>query len=126
MFADVVSAIGVAAGLIAAIAFAVLVYFLARPLMMMTHVLDELRGSVKQLTEHTVPMLDEAATTVASANAQLVKVDTVTTSAAEVSQNISALTALVAATVGGPLIKVAAFSYGVRTALSGLVAKVRR
>jgi uncharacterized protein YoxC len=126
MFADVVSAIGVAAGLIAAIAFAVLVYFLARPLMMMTHVLDELRGSVKQLTEHTVPMLDEAATTVASANAQLVKVDTVTTSAAEVSQNISALTALVAATVGGPLIKVAAFSYGVRTALSSLVAKVRR
>ena len=126
MFADVVGAIGVAAGLIAAVTFAVLVYFLARPLMMLTQVLDEVRGSVKELTEHTVPMLDEAATTVATANAQLVKIDTVTTSAAEVSQNISALTARVAATVGGPLIKVAAFSYGVRTALSGLREKVRR
>ncbi len=37
-----------------------------------------------------------------------------TTSAAEVSQNVSALTTLVSATVGGPLIKVAAFSYAVR------------
>ena len=32
--------------------------------------------------------------------------------------NISALSSLVAATVGSPLIKVAAFSYGVRSALA--------
>ena len=120
------SAVGAVAGLLAAVVFAVLVYFLARPLLGLAKVLDELRVSIKELTDHTVPVLDEAATTVATTNAQLVKVDTVTTSAAEISQNASALAALVAATVGGPLIKVAAFSYGVRTALSGLAARVRR
>ena len=57
---------------------------------------------------------------VASGNVQLDKVDKVTTAAADVSQNVAALTALFAATVGGPMIKAAAFSHGVRRALSGL------
>jgi len=118
--------VGDVAGLLGAIAFLVLVGFLALPLLRLAQVFDEARASVKELTEHTVPLLDETAATVATTNAQLVKVDTVTTSAAEISQNVSALTALVAATVGGPLIKVAAFSYGVRQALAGLAEKVRR
>ena len=118
--------VGDVAGLLGAIGFLILVGFLAMPLYRLAQVFDEARASVKELTEHTVPVLDETAATVATTNAQLVKVDTVTTSAAEISQNVSALTALVAATVGGPLIKVAAFSYGVRQALSGLVEKVRR
>ena len=118
--------VGDVAGLLGAIGFLILVGFLAMPLYRLSQVLDEARTSVKELTEHTVPVLDETAATVATTNAQLVKVDTVTTSAAEISQNVSALTALVAATVGGPLIKVAAFTYGVRQALSGLAEKVRR
>ncbi|NTW41352.1 MAG: DUF948 domain-containing protein [Cellulomonadaceae bacterium] len=113
------------AGLLAAIAFLLLVGFLAVPLVKMGRTFDAATRSVNELTDHTVTVIDEAATTIATTNAQLVKVDTVTTSAAEISQNVSALTALVAATVGGPLIKVAAFSYGVRQALSGLAAKVR-
>ncbi|WP_024288228.1 DUF948 domain-containing protein [Cellulomonas sp. KRMCY2] len=112
--------IGDVAGLISAIAFVALVGFLALPLVKLGRVFDETRISVKELTDHTVPVLDETAATVATANTQLVKVDTMTTSAAEISQNLSALTALVAATVGGPLIKVAAFSYGVRQAFGGL------
>ena len=36
----------------------------------------------------------------------------------DASANISALSSLVAATVGSPLIKVAAFSYGVRSAFA--------
>ena len=118
--------LGDVAGLISAIAFVALVGFLALPLIKLGRVLDETRESVKKVTDHTVPVIDETATTVATTNAQLVKVDTMTTSAAEISQNVSALTALVAATVGGPLIKVAAFSYGVRQALEGLAEKVRR
>ena len=47
------------------------------------------------------------------------------TAAADVSQNVSALTALFAATVGGPMIKVAAFSHGVRRALSGLRSRTK-
>ncbi|GGB93984.1 DUF948 domain-containing protein [Cellulomonas carbonis] len=117
--------LGDVAGLIAAIAFVALVGFLALPLIKLGRVLDAATQSVKDITAHTVPVLDEATTTVATTNAQLVKVDTVTTSAAEISQNVSALTALVSATVGGPLIKVAAFTYGVREALAGLAGKVR-
>ena len=112
--------LGDVAGLIAAIAFVGLVGFLALPLVKLGRVFDETRLAVKELADHTVPVLDETAATVATTNAQLVKVDSMTTSAAEIGQNVSALTALVAATVGGPLIKVAAFSYGVRQAMSEL------
>lgn len=108
--------LGDVAGLIAAIAFVLLVGFLAVPLWKLGRLLDEARVSVRDVTEHSVPILDEAASTVASANTQLVKVDTITTSAANVSENVSALTGLYAATLGKPLVKVAAFSYGVRQA----------
>ncbi len=118
--------VGDVAGLIAAIAFVLLVGFLAVPLIKLGRVLDETRTSVKEITDHTVPVLDEAATLVASSNTQLENIDTVTTAAAQVSENVSALTSLFAATVGGPMIKAAAFSYGVRTALSGLAASARR
>lgn len=118
--------LGDVAGLISAIAFVALVGFLAMPLWKLGKVFDETRLAVKEFTDHTVPVLDETATTVATANAQLVKVDTMTTSAAEIGQNVSALTALVSATVGGPLIKLAAFSYGVRQAVGGLREKLGR
>ncbi|KQR16209.1 DUF948 domain-containing protein [Cellulomonas sp. Leaf334] len=118
--------VGDVAGLIAAIAFVLLVGFLAVPLIKLGRVLDETRTSVKEITDHTVPVLDETATLVASSNTQLENIDTVTTAAAQVSENVSALTSLFAATVGGPMIKMAAFSYGVRSALSGLAASARR
>ncbi|MEV7971887.1 DUF948 domain-containing protein [Cellulomonas sp. NPDC089187] len=118
--------LGDIAGLIAAIAFVLLVGALALPLVKLGRVLDETRTSVRELTEHTVPILDEAATTVSSANTQLERVDTVTTAAANVSQNVSALSSLFSATVGGPMIKVAAFSYGVRSALSGLAGRGKK
>ncbi|PJI85633.1 DUF948 domain-containing protein [Luteimicrobium subarcticum] len=110
--------VGDVAGLIAAIAFVLLVGVLALPLLKLGKVFDETRSSVKQLTDHSLPILDEAATALTSANGQLEKVDVVTTAAAQVSENVSALTALYAATVGRPLVKVAAFSYGVRRAFA--------
>jgi uncharacterized protein YoxC len=110
--------LGDVAGLIAALAFVALVAVLAVPLWRLGNVFKQATGSVKELTEHTLPILDEAATTVAGANNQLEKVDTITTAAADVSQNVSALTALFAATLGGPLIKLAAFTYGVRTTVT--------
>ena len=87
-------------GLIAAVAFVLLVGLLAVPLLKLGRVLDEARASIKEVTDHSVPILDEAASTVATTNSQLVKVDTITTSAAQVSENVSALTGLYAATFG--------------------------
>lgn len=104
------------AGLVAAFAFVLLVGALAVPLLKFGQVLDEARTSVREVTEHALPVIDEAATLMASSNTQVTKVDTITTSAAEVSQDVAALTALFSATVGRPLLKVAAFSAGVRRA----------
>lgn len=110
--------LGDVAGLVAALAFVALVVAIAVPLLRLGAVLEETRASVAELTDHTVPVIDEAAQTVRSANAQLEKVDTVTTSAAEVGQNVSALTTLVSATLAKPLIKAAAFSYAVRSVVA--------
>lgn len=112
--------LGDIAGLIAALAFVVFVAVTARPLLKLGRTIDEATASLRQITEHTLPVIDETAAVVASTNGQLERVDQITTSAAQVSANVSALTSLFAATVGGPMIKVAAFSYGVRRALSGL------
>ena len=115
--------VGDVAGLIAAIAFVLLVGLLAIPLVKLGRVLDEATRSLREMTEHSVPILDEAAGSVASANVQLGKVDVITTSAAQVSENVSALAGLYAATLGRPLVKVAAFSYATRQAFSGAVAR---
>jgi uncharacterized protein YoxC len=107
------------AGLIAAIAFVLLVGLLAVPLLKLGRVLDETRTTIRGLSDESVPLLQEVTTTVTHTNDQLVKVDTITTNAAQVATNVSALTALFAATLGSPVVKVAAFTYGVRQAMSG-------
>ena len=82
--------VGSIAGLIAAGVFAVLVALLALPIVKLGRVFDELRVTVRQLNEGS-----------------------------DASANVSALSSLVASTVGQPLIKVASFSYGVRKAFRG-------
>lgn len=108
--------LGDIAGIVAAIAFVALVVFLAVPLLKLGKVLDAATDSVREVTAHALPIIDEASATIAAGNEQLAKVDTITTSAAEVSQNVSAVTTLVSATVGAPLIKISAFTYAVRRA----------
>src|SRR3990170_6666403 len=111
--------VGDVAGLIAAIAFVLLVGALAIPLVKLGGVFDETRRMIKGVSDETVPLLTEVTTTVATTNAQLVRVDAITSNVQAATTNVSALTALLAATLGNPVIKVAAFSYGVRSALAG-------
>ena len=120
MVAEVARLLAAIAGLLAALGFAVLVGILAVPLVKLGRTFDSATRALTEMTDHTLPVIDEAAKAVASGNVQLEKVDKVTTAAADVSQNVSALTALFAATVGGPMIKAAAFTHGVRRALSVL------
>jgi uncharacterized protein YoxC len=110
--------IGELAGLIAALAFVLLVGFLGYPLYKLGKVFDETRVSVHDLSGGALPLLEEVTTTVSTTNSQLVRVDAITRNVAEASENVSALTRLFAATLGSPVVKVAAFSYGVRQALS--------
>jgi uncharacterized protein YoxC len=104
------------AGLIAAIALVLLVVLLAVPLLKLGRTLDEATLTIRQAREQAVPILGQASTTVAHVNSNLERVDDITGNAANVSSNVAALTSVVAATIGSPLIKVAAFSYGVRSA----------
>jgi hypothetical protein len=55
-------------------------------------------------------------TSVVHVNTELERVDAITENVQTVTSNIAGLTTLFGATLGGPLVKVAALSYGVRRA----------
>jgi uncharacterized protein YoxC len=107
------------AGLIAAGVFAVLVALLAVPVLKLGKVFDELRAAIRTVTDETTPLITEVTSTVSTTHQQLKNVDGITSNVSDASANLSALSSLVAATIGAPLIKVAAFSYGVRSAFAG-------
>jgi hypothetical protein len=118
--------VGEIAGLIAAVAFVALVAFMAVPLLKLGRVLEELRLAVRDLGHESVPILTELRGTVRATNDELVKLSVVTEDAAKVSRNATVvsenaaqMTNLFSATLGGPLVKTAAFSYGIRKAIKG-------
>jgi uncharacterized protein YoxC len=105
---------GDVAGLIVAVFWGVLVCFLAYVLVKLGKVIGEAAKLVSGVADQTVPLLGEVTTSVVHVNAELTRVDTITANVEDISGNAKALTALFAATLGSPIIKVAAFSYGVR------------
>lgn len=109
---------GAVVGLVFAIFFGIGVVFLCFVLIRLAGVLKETTKLVSGITDQTVPLLGEITTTVVTTNQQLVKVDGITDNVATLSGNASALASTFSATVGGPMIKAAAFSYGVRTAIA--------
>ncbi len=109
---------GEVAGLIVAVFWAILVSFLAVVLVRLAQTLKAATQLVAGVTEQAVPLLGEATSAVRSAHTQLDRVDTITSDVQEVTANASALSTTVASTFGGPLVKVAAFGYGVRRAVS--------
>ncbi len=108
------------AGLIAAGVFAILVGLLAVPLLKLGRVFDETSAAIKDASSNLTPLMEEATTTLTETNRQLARVDNITTSVEEATANVSSLVSLFAATVGGPLIKIAGFSAGVRAAILSL------
>lgn len=116
--------VGEIAGLIAAIAFVVLVALAAVPLIKLGRTLDEVRLAVRDLGSNAVPVINELHGTVTSTNTELAKLAVVTEDLARasghatvVTENAAQMSSLFAATLGGPLVKTAAFTYGVRKAL---------
>lgn len=109
---------GEVVGLVFAIFWAVLVCFMAFVLVRLAQVLREATRMVAGVTEQTVPLLGEVTTTVTTTNDQLAKVDSITTHVQNVTANANALTSAFTATVGGPLVRAAALSYGVRKVLA--------
>lgn len=109
---------GEIAGLVAAGAFVILVAFLAVPIVKLGRTLDEATLAIRKAHEGAQPILTNAVTTVEHVNSQLERVEDITQNAQAVSSNVAGLVSLFAATMGGPVVRVAAFSYGVRRAFS--------
>ncbi|MCS0639724.1 DUF948 domain-containing protein [Streptomyces sp. LP05-1] len=109
---------GEVAGILVAVFWAILVSFLAVVLVRLAQTLRATTRLVAEVTERAVPLLSDASATVRSAQTQLDRVDAIASDVQEVTSNASALSTTVASTFGGPLVKVAAFGYGVRRALS--------
>jgi uncharacterized protein YoxC len=123
---------GQIAALIAAGAFLMLVLVLAVPILKLRHTVDAATRAIDDLNDRTGPILGNANTTLQNVNTavtqvhtsldgvnmQLAKVDAITSHAQNVSANIANLAAVVAAAAANPLVKVAAFGYGVRRAAS--------
>ncbi|THA82487.1 DUF948 domain-containing protein [Streptomyces sp. A0592] len=105
------------AGIIVAVFWAILISFLAVALVRLAQVLRATTKLVAEVTDQAVPLLAEASSTVRSARTQLDRVDAIASDVQEVTSNASALSSTVATAFGGPLVKVAAFGYGVRKAL---------
>jgi hypothetical protein len=108
---------GQIAALIAAGAFALLVLLLIVPLVKLCRTLDEATIAIRNANERSEPLLTNANTAMVHVNSQLRRVDVITADARAVAGNVSVLTSLFAATLGGPLVRAAAFSYGLRKAL---------
>ncbi|MGQ4513538.1 DUF948 domain-containing protein [Streptomyces sp. DW26H14] len=109
---------GEVAGVLVAVFWAILVSFLAVVLVRLAQTLKATTKLVADVTEQAVPLLADASATVRTAQTQLERVDSIASDVQEVTSNASALSSTVASTFGGPLVKVAAFGYGVRQAMS--------
>ncbi|MEP6597876.1 MAG: DUF948 domain-containing protein [Actinomycetota bacterium] len=109
---------GAIAALVAAGAFVLLVLLLAFPLLKLGRTLDEATLAIRKTHEGAAPLLADAQVTLQGVNAQLDNVDGITKGVGSMTSNAAALTSLVSSTVSNPLIKVAAFSYGVRKTVS--------
>src|SRR5947209_5434319 len=109
---------GEIAALIAAIAFVLLVLLLAVPLLKLGRTIDEATLAVRKTHDGATPILVQAQDTMVQLNAQLVHLDGIAKNVNSMTTNIAALTSVVSSTLGSPMIKAAAFTYGVRKTVS--------
>lgn len=113
--------IGDIAGLIAAIAFAILAGVAIYPLIRLGRMLDQIATTVKEAGDHTLPILDESTTSVRELNKTLSDVNQITDSARYTARNVGALTDLYSSMLSKPVIKVASSFYAVKETLSGFM-----
>ena len=113
--------VGQIAGLIAAIAFAILAGFLIYPLIRLGKLFDQLAQTIKQAGDHVVPTLDESTSTVTQLNQTLTDVNRISAAASTTAGNVGALTDLYGSMLGKPVIKVAAFLYALRKTISSFL-----
>jgi uncharacterized protein YoxC len=111
-------------------AFAVLVLALIVPILRLRHTVDAATRTLRDVADATGPMLGDVNDTVKNVNTalgqmqtsldgvnlQLARLDNITDHVQHVTSNVANLSTVVTAAAASPLVKVAAFGYGVRSA----------
>lgn len=115
--------VGEIAGLIAAIAFAVLAGFMIYPLIRLGKMFDQISQTVRESAEHAIPALDEGVTTVKQVNKSLEDVNKISAAASTTANNVGALTDLYGSFLGKPIIKIASTFYALKTTGQSFLAK---
>ncbi|GAA4446424.1 DUF948 domain-containing protein [Actinokineospora soli] len=108
---------GEIAWLVGAGAIAIVAVVLCIVLFKLGRTLDEATIAIRKAHQNSDPLFTGANTTISHVNTQLERVDGITANAQAVTGNVSALTSVFTATLGGPLVKAAALSYGVGKAI---------
>jgi uncharacterized protein YoxC len=103
---------GQAAALVAALAFVVLVVFVAMVLSRITAILAEAQAMLNDLRKETVPLLEEVRTTVTTLNVEMDRVDGIMAAAETAATSVSNVARLVSAATANPVIKGLAFLTG--------------
>ncbi|HET7724543.1 MAG TPA: DUF948 domain-containing protein [Propionibacteriaceae bacterium] len=124
---EVAALIGAIAGLIAALALLIGAVWLAMLLGRLSGSVKELTATVREINTGVTDTMPEVKRLVVSVNDELEKVGVVTDDVAKLSGHASAvandasqLSSLVTSTVATPLVKLSAFSYGVRRAVNSV------
>ncbi|HEX2040652.1 MAG TPA: DUF948 domain-containing protein [Acidimicrobiales bacterium] len=103
---------GEVAAVIAAVALVVAVVALLFALASLVRTLRSLRTAVDEFRREALPIMGELRSTVGTANAELVRVDSLLTSAESVSATVDSASRLAYLAFSNPLIKVLAFATG--------------
>ncbi|KAA8817161.1 DUF948 domain-containing protein [Bifidobacterium callitrichos] len=115
--------VGEIAGLVAAIAFAVLAGFMIYPLIRLGKLFDQIAATVKESGDHAIPALDEGVTTVKQVNKSLEDVNKISAAASTTANNVGALTDLYGSFLGKPVIKIASAVYAVKSTAASFLAE---
>jgi uncharacterized protein YoxC len=111
------SALGGLGAIIAAVAWAALVVFLAIMVFQLAVVLRGTATLIDEMREETVPLLHEVTGTVRGVNKELERVDGMVESAGHIVKNAERISSVVEQAVSSPLIKVIAFGAGASRAM---------
>jgi uncharacterized protein YoxC len=118
--------VGEIALLVIAGVFLILAVVAVLTLIKVGRTMDAARTAIENTQTDTRPVLRKADATLGLVNTNLKHITGVTNAASAITGNVSGLVSIVVATMGGPAVRAASFTYGVRKALAARTAKAAK
>ena len=115
--------VGAIAGLIAAIAFAVIAGVLIYPMVRLGRLFDAIAKTVKDAGDEVMPVIKQGNEAVGEINKTLSDVNSITDSVKYTAQNAAALGNLYTSLLGKPIIKAASFFYALKETSASFMKK---